>query len=81
MKYVPLLALPLLASCVSDQRIAQIQANHRVFVCSHQTAVTLAANAAIASAGRITNDDARAALIAIANADLAIVASCPASSE
>lgn len=76
MKYLPLFALPLLAGCVSDQRVAELQASHRAYVCTHQAAVTLAANLAIENASKIKDENVRAAAVAIAQADLAIVAGC-----
>lgn len=75
MKYAPPLLLAL-AGCVSDERLAKLQAEHRAYVCSHQVAVTIAANAVIENAGNIGNEAARAAAVAIAKSDLAIVARC-----
>lgn len=65
-----------LSGCVTDQSLADIHARHRAFVCSHRAAVTLAANLAIENAPKIKDPAVRAAAIAVAESDLAIVAGC-----
>lgn len=66
-----------LASC-SDLKLGEAQARHRAYVCSHQVAVSAAANLALANADRIRDETLRAAAIAAARAELDLVASCPA---
>jgi hypothetical protein len=73
-----LVALPL-ASCAGLQdKIAAAQARHRAYVCSHQGAVSAAANLALDNAARIHDETLRAAAIAAARAERDIVAACPA---
>ena len=77
MKYLALACLALVAGC-SDRQLASAIERHRAFVCSHRTAVTAAAKAVIRNAGTIKDENVRAAAVAVAKADLAIVESCPA---
>ena len=75
MKHLSILAALTLSACTNAQ-LTSLQEKHRAYVCSHQQAVTLAANAVIKNAETIKNPNVRAAAIAIATADLAIVATC-----
>lgn len=75
MKFIPIACLVLLGAC-SDKQLASAADQHRAFVCSHTIAVTAAANAAIQNASSIRDENVRAAAVAIAKSDLAIVESC-----
>jgi hypothetical protein len=73
-----LAVLPLLAVAgCSDIQLANAAARHRAYVCSHQTTVAMAAGAVIRTADAIEDPTLRAAALAMAHNDLAIVAACP----
>lgn len=66
--FTAVLALAL-TGCVTDRRFSD-------YVCTHQTSVTIAANAALSSADKIKDPVARQAAIDTANATLDAVAAC-----
>jgi hypothetical protein len=74
-KYLALACLALVAGC-TDKQLANAVERHRAFVCSHTVAVTAAANAVIRNAASIKDENVRAAALAVAKSDLAIVESC-----
>jgi hypothetical protein len=67
----------LLVGC-SDRQLSEFQAQKRAYFCSHQKAIYLAANVAISNAAKVTDENARAEIIAVANADLDLLATCEA---
>lgn len=71
-------ALAPLSGCVTDQRLAELEAAHRTYVCEHQAAVKLAAGIAIANAYAIKDEALRTVAISIARADLALADTCDA---
>lgn len=75
MNRIALACLALVAGC-TDKQLSSAIDQHRAFVCSHTITVTAAANAVIQNAASIKNEDARAAAVALAKSDLAIVESC-----
>ncbi|MDF2386581.1 hypothetical protein JMG10_34280 [Nostoc ellipsosporum NOK] len=75
MNRTALVCLVLLAGC-SDKQLSSAIDQHRAFVCSHTITVTAAANAVIENASSIKDESVRAAAVAVAKSDLAIVESC-----
>ncbi len=65
-----------LTACISDHRLETLTEAHRAYVCEHTQAVSFAARLAVDNSGSIKDERARAAVIAVAQADLDIVASC-----
>lgn len=72
-----ILVLPLMLAGCSDIQLHEAAARHRTYVCSHQTAVTAAANLALSEADKIKDANIRAAAIAAAQGELALIATCP----
>jgi len=79
MKYLILLPLIALSACSllpSDAKLADIEANRVAYVCSHQQAVTTAANLAIKEADNIKDPALRNAAKAVAQANLDTITTC-----
>jgi len=65
----------LLAGCVTDRTLSPGE-RHRAWVCLHTSEVRFAATTARLVAQKIRNPNARAAALAAADAELAIVEGC-----
>jgi hypothetical protein len=70
------LGLVLVLPGCSDMQLEESAAKHRAYVCSHQQSVMVAANLTILGAEKIKDVNLREASIALARAELAIVAGC-----
>lgn len=78
MRYLAIMALLALPGCISDGRLAKLQADRAIYVCSHTVAVSAAAKYTIAHAETLfSNEKSRAVALAGANSDLALISTCP----